>query len=71
MKMIFLNLILIYLHVSIYSDCEMQDLLTFCIHYDIFHEYKKQIESNIQYRGTDFKKYIKNYNVEEELKKLL
>ena len=43
-KMEYLNLILVYYHVSNYSDCDMQDLLAFCIHYDIFHDYQKILE---------------------------
>ena len=40
----YLNLILVYYHVSNYRDCDMQDLLALCIHYDIFHDYQKILD---------------------------
>ena len=71
MKMEFLNLMLIYLHTGKYDECEMQDLLTFCLHYDIFHEYQEKVKKDIYYRGANLSKYTKNKNIEDDLKKLL
>jgi len=70
-KMEFLNLMLIYLHTAKYDDCEMQDLLTFCLYYDIFHEYREVIKKDMYYRGANLNKYTDNKNIEDELKKLL
>ena len=52
LKMEYLNLILVYYHVSNYSDCDMQDLLALCIHYDIFHDYQKILENKVTYKQT-------------------
>ena len=72
-KMEFLNLMLIYLHTSKYDECEMQDLLTLCLHYDIFPDYVELIKDTMYYRGSNISKYSKNKNanIEEDLKKLL
>ena len=61
----------IYLHTGQYDECEMQDLLSFCLHYDIFHEYQAKIKKDMYYRGANLSKYTKNKNIEDDLKKLL
>ena len=70
-KMEFLNLMVIYLHTGQYDECEMQDLLTFCLYYDIFHEYQEKVKKDMYYRGANLSKYTKNKNIEDDLKKLL
>ena len=51
-KMEYLNLIIMYYHVSNYSDCDMQDLLAFCLYYDIFHDYQKILNRKVTYKKT-------------------
>jgi len=52
LKMEYLNLILVYYHVSNYSDCDMQDLLAFCLHYNIFHDYQKILKNKVTYKQS-------------------
>ena len=70
-KMEFLNIMLAYIHIAKYDDCEMGDLLAFCENFNIFHEYVNLIKTEIHYRGTNLKKYTHNINIIDDLKKLI
>lgn len=68
-RMEYLNILLIYYHVSNYVDCDQRDLYAMCKYLDYFHEYQEHLKLRIQY----------NYNITEsvdydcldELKKLI